>query len=120
MMVLSIKDEIYSPESFTTQQNLFNRHTTVNLPHKPNLAPNSYHTHTSVTLLENITSLQQTHIHAAVTRLHSLASTDTDTYMDRQTDTLGQHNTYLLTSRNRHTCMKHYKTCNYVTDSEIC
>jgi len=40
----------------------------------------------------------------------------------------GQHNTYLLfyiltyllTSPNRHTYMKHYKTCNYVTDSEIC
>ena len=28
----------------------------------------------------------------------TLAPTDTDTYMDRQTDTLGQHNTYLLTS----------------------
>jgi len=43
------------------------------------------------------------HIHAAVTRLHSLASADTDTYMDRQADTLGQHNTYLLPLTDTHT-----------------
>ena len=69
--VINKRQNRFTRVVYNTTKPLFNRHTTANLPHKPNLAPNSYH------------------IHAAVTRLHSLASTDIDTYMDRQTDTLG-------------------------------
>jgi len=78
MIVLSIKYEIYSPESFTTQQNLSSTDT----------QQSTYHT--------NLTSPLRVTTYTQQSPDYSLASTDTDTYMDRQTDTRGQHNTYLL------------------------
>jgi len=54
-------------------------------------------------LYDGVVNKKTKYIHLSRLQHNTTSSTDTYTYMDRQTDTLRQHNTYLLTFPNRHT-----------------